>query len=402
MKTLLNRALIFLITLNGFFTGCSKGPVDSNSFVSPPPPPPPPPPPVITLCPNRPVINASLIPMGSLSAARTRMMTATAGNKILFIGGWYKEGNWWNDPVPVDIYDISTGSWSLHFLVPDIPQLSHFRFGAGVASVGNKIFIAGGGDAMGDNQTSRVDVYDVSSNIWTVKQLSAERQGVAAATVGNKVLFAGGFGYPKGSTGGEFNTVDIYDNSNDSWSTAALSQARMDITATTAGNKVYFAGGSSSSGSSNISTTIDIYNAITNSWSVSSLLQPRTYMASIAAGGKIFWAGGLKSLNGNQWIYNDNAEIHDVNSGTTSSTCILARAGFSAIQKNEHLVFFTRGIGGNGHQFEIYNTTSGEWSTGILDRTIEDAAIISVNNTIYVAGGRVNGVPSKEVWKLEF
>lgn len=64
---------------------------------------------------------------------------------------------------------------------------------------------------MGDNQTSRVDIYNASTNTWSKAQLSAARQGVTAATVGDKVLFAGGFGYPDGRNWGEFNTVDIYE-----------------------------------------------------------------------------------------------------------------------------------------------------------------------------------------------
>lgn len=42
------------------------------------------------------------------------------------------------------------------------------------------------------------------------------------------------------------------------------------------------------------------------------------------------------------------------------------------------------------------------WSIGVLPQNIEGASIISVNNTIYVASGYVNGVLSNPVWKLEF
>jgi len=346
---------------------------------------------------SRPVINATLTPVGSLSSGRTEILAASAGDKILFIGGMHSGQNWWNESVPADIYDISNNTWSAHLLVPDNPQFTHFRLGAAIASIGNKILFAGGGDGMGDNQTSRVDIYDASSGTWSVAWLSRERQGVIAATVGDKVLFAGGFGYPDGSNWGEFNTVDIYDNSN-SWSTANLSQARMDIIATTSGNKIYFAGGRSGI---NASKTIDIYDAATNSWSVSSLQQPRTEMASIAADGKISWAGG-HSWNGTGWTNSDNAEILDLNTGTTSSVCIFPRSSFGAVKRNEHIVFFTGQYDNNGTQFEIYNTISSKWSTGILNKSIQGAAIISVNNTIYVAGGLVNGAYSNQVWKLEF
>jgi len=345
-------------------------------------------------CDNRPIINATLVPIGTLSSARTKIMSASAGNKILFIGGMHSGQNWWNEPVPVDIYDFSNNTWSLHLLVPDNPQLSHFRVGAAIASVGNKILFAGGGDGFGDNQSSRVDIYDASSDTWTVESLSVERQGLVAATIGDKVLFAGGFGYPDGNNWGEFNIVDIYNNSNDSWSIATLSQARMDIAATSAGNKVYFAGGRNGM---NVSKTIDIYDAATNSWSVSSLQQPRTDMANIADNSKIFWAGGANNFNGAEWTSNNSVEILDLNTGVTSSVCIHPRFGFSAVKKNEQIVFFT-GYDGSGVEFEIYDTVTGIWSTGKLNQKIQGAAIISVNNTIYVTGG----IYSNQVWKLEF
>jgi hypothetical protein len=406
MKPYLVKGMMISLLVAIIFGSCKKEKPVTNYSVNPsyggnnnPLPGNNPPPPVIVCDSSRPVIKATLIPIGSLSSGRIGILAASIGDKILFIGGMHSGQNWWNEPVPADIYDISNNTWLVHLLVPDNPQFTHFRDGAAIATVGNKIFFAGGGDAIGDNQTSQIDIYDVSSNSWSMAQLSAARQGLRAATIGDKVLFAGGGGYPDGSSWGYFNTVDIYDNSNNSWSTASLSEARMDIIATTSGNKIYFAGGRIGI---NASKTIDIYDAATNLWSVSSLQQPRTAMASIAAGGKIFWAGGAYTLNAAGWANNDNAEILDLGTGGTSFACILPRSGFSAVKKNEHIVFFTGYHSGDGGQFEIYDTTSGKWSTGILNQKIQGAAIISVNNTIYVAGGLVNGAYSSQVWKLEF
>jgi hypothetical protein len=330
------------------------------------------------------------------------MQCASANNRILFIGGWYEGGNRWYDPIPVDIYDISSNTVSIYYLIPDDPQkFSYFRFGASIASVGNKILFGGGGDGMGDNLSSEVDIYDASNNTWSVAHLSAAREGLAAATVGDKVLFTGGFGYANGNTWGDLNTVDIYDNNSNTWSTATLSEARMDINATTAGNKIYFAGGRNGT---NVSKTIDIYDAATNSWSVSLLQQPRTGMASMSAGDKIFWAGGANSL-GTSWLYNDNTEILDITSGLTTNDCLIPRTSFNAVKKNEHIVFFTGNTSDQsylGTHFEIYNITTKKWSTGVLNKRIYGAAIISVNNIIYVAGGTDGNTKFKQIWKLEF
>ena len=76
-----------------------------------------------------------------------------------------------------DIYDISTGTWT-------IAQLSQARQDMGVAVLGNKIFFAGGivprvGPPYGcyitnsgDTRRSEIDIYDASTNTWstTIKQ----------------------------------------------------------------------------------------------------------------------------------------------------------------------------------------------------------------------------------------
>ena len=54
------------------------------------------------------------------------------------------------------------------------------------------------------------------------------------------------------------------------------------------------------------------------------------------------------------------------------------------------------------NQFDIYDAKTNTWSIGVLPFSIEGASIISVNNTIYVAGGMVDNVFSDKVWKLEF
>ena len=401
MKSYLKRGMIFFLFIAFVFSSCSKIETKrTNSTIYPPPPPTTP---SIVVCENRSVINATLVPVGNLSSARINAQCASAGNKILFIGGWHSGQNWWNEPVPVDIYDISSNTWSTHFLVPEDPQFTHFRFGAGVASVGNKIFIGGGGDAFGDNQSSKVDIYNASTNTWSIQHLSADRQGLAAATVGDKVLFAGGFGYPYGgSAWGEFNTVDIYDNTTNTWSTARLSEARMELTATTSGNKIYFAGGRSGT---HVSKTVDIYDASSNSWSVSSLQYPRVGVGSIAVDDKIYWAGGAHSLTNSWWTNNNNnVEILNTSTGVSTVACMTGRRNITAVKKDDNIVFFTgdQNDSSNGTDFEIYNTTKDTWSVGRLNQKVFNAAVISINNTIYVAGGTDGNTYFNQVWKLEF
>ncbi|MFI5132244.1 MAG: Kelch repeat-containing protein [Chitinophagales bacterium] len=350
----------------------------------------------IVSCENRPVINARLVPVGSLSVGRSDLVAAAAGNKILFAAG-YANGNGVDTIINdrstrVDIYDISSNEWST-------AELNMFgqSWDIAAASVGNKILFGGGRSPLSGSASSRIDIYDASTNTWSMAPLTRPRTGIAASALGSKVFFAGG----------SYTTaVDIYDESTNSWSAATLSQGRSEISATTAGNKIYFAGGIVSDffGDTGISGTVDIFDGSTGTWSASYLKSARVGMASIATGNKIFWAGGANS-NSPPSLF-DRVEIRDINTDVSSFACIIPRSSPMAAIKDDNIVFFT-GYGAdqrNGTHFEIYNITANTWSTGVLDQPIQGAAIISVNNTIYIAGGSSNNFPPfyDKVWKLEF
>jgi hypothetical protein len=124
-------------------------------------------------------------------------------------------------------------------------------------------------------------------------------------------------------------------------------------------------------------------------------------MASIAAGNKIYWGSGINSLSLAGITQSDKVEIRNVNTGVSSFDCMIPKKSFNAVIKEDNIIFFTGDEGVSNH-FEIYNIITDTWSTGILNQGVNGAAIISVNNTIYVAGGIVNGILSNQVWKLEF
>jgi hypothetical protein len=252
--------------------------------------------------------------------------------------------------------------------------------------------------------TASVDIYDASTNSWSTATLSQPRNYLAAATVGNKVLFAGGAYWNYYLYGSD--VVDIYDDSTNKWTTARLSEARHGLTATTSGNKIYFAGGLKGPFLNGVSTRIDVYDNETNSWSTSQLKEGKGYMAGIAVNDKIYWGSGINSASGNITTLSNKVEIRDLNTQTSTFACMIPKSEFNAVVKDDNIVFFTGSSEFNaaaeGTRFDIYNTTSNTWFTGVLDQKIIYANVISVNNTIYVAGGYVNGVLSSQVFKLEF
>ena len=80
----------------------------------------------------------------------------------------------------------------------------------------------------------------------------------------------------------------------------------------------------------------------------------------------------------------------------------IPRAGLYAVVKDNKILFLRNGGWTDSDKFDIYDIISNTWSIGVLPYKIGGASIISVNNTIYVAGVSINGVLSNKVWKLEF
>ena len=267
---------------------------------------------------------------------------------------------------------------------------------------------------MEGNYSSRVDIYDATANTWSIENLRTGRTYITGAAAGNKVLFAGGVVWIPGiySRG-----VDIYDVATNSWSPPDSlvnrpPQEAVGMSATTIGNKIYFAGNASDWWAwdfGNFSSTINIYDASANTWSTSSLSIPRGHLAGIAVGNKNYWAGGV------YWQppgpFTNLVEIRDMNSGISTFDCLFQpNAFFSAVLKDNKIVFFTSDIDtplyGSDNpvkdKFDIYDIATNTWSIGVLPFHLYGTSIISVNNTIYVAGGFVNGFLSNKVWKLEF
>ncbi|MEJ7588795.1 MAG: hypothetical protein WKI04_14660 [Ferruginibacter sp.] len=216
--------------------------------------------------------------------------------------------------------------------------------------------------------------------------------------MGNKVFFAGG-------NWGIYavNTVDVYDLTTNAWSTASLSTRRNFITAVSANNKVYFTGGDPWIGQT--SNVIDIYDNNTGVWSTSTLQVSRGYHAAIAVNDILYFAGGKPSLNSQPIC---SVETLNTNTGArtlmnlSSPASWLFNAGQSVVAKDNKLLFLRNDGTADANKFDIYDTALNTWLVGVLPVNIGGASIISVNNTIYMAGGKVNGVLSDKVYKLEF
>jgi cyanophycinase-like exopeptidase len=118
---------------------------------------------------------------------------------------------------------------------------------------------------------------------------------LAAAAAGNKVVFAGGSNNGVTAT----DMVDIFDITNNSWSSARLSEPRMNMSALVNGNLIYFTGGASSTSGSGLSNTVDVFDAVSGSWSVKKINKSGSSLQTAMFGNKMVVAGGNTGQNSN-------------------------------------------------------------------------------------------------------
>jgi Kelch motif len=333
---------------------------------------------------NRSVVNAQLIPIGTLSEKRKVSVLATAGNKLFFAGGDTPPLSPGAHPSSrVDIFDLATNVWST-------AELSQPRWGLTAAVSGNRVYFAGGkgfinGGSVG--LSSRVDVYDIVTDSWSI--LEMPRPGWFTSLVqGKKIFFAGG------------SDIDIYDASTDRWSKKTISQPRYQITATRVLGKLYFAGGSSGITGGTPYSQVDIYDPSTNNWTVSNMSQAKYGMAGIGLRTQCVWAGG-KTDAGNT----NQVEMLDINTLSTTFSCLFqpnAFSNYSVAKLGNKFAFFVWD-GAAKDRFDIYDAVTNTWTIGLLDQAITPSMVISANNSIYIAGGygNSNGYYD-QVWKLVF
>ena len=355
-----------------------------------------------------PAINASLTQIGMLSESRAPGAGA-AGNKIVFAGGWkhvlsccFVCGEYQVGSSVVDVYDINAGSWQTH-------QSSKARLIGATVSAGDKIFFAGGyswvfypSGGEWDESFDNVDIYDVSANTWNATHLSKARERIGGATIGSKVFFAGGTfytgnGYPN-QIWDVSNVVDIYDMGTNSWSATTLSVARGNINAVVIGDKIYFVGGMGYG--INVSNVVDIYNNSTNSWSTSDL---QTVVASLSPPPGMGVIDKFYSVGNNIifWSGQFQVGIRNLATGNTSVACVSYKPAYHI---NNKIVFFD-----GSNQIQIYDPATGNWFKGISNPAIPAGigySVVQLNNSLYLGGGLSGGLEqsvcifSNTVYKL--
>jgi hypothetical protein len=293
--------------------------------------------------------------IAELSLNRFHVATIALGNQVFFAGGDNGQPS-----SRIDRYDASDNTWSS-------TELSEAREAIVAATAGNKVVFAGG--IVNGGGSNKVDIYDQSTGTWSTATLSqptngtyigkynADRSGVI--TVGNTIYFLL-----------RNNTVDVFDAQANTWSTlTGNGNPLWGNTVALIGNSIYFPGTSNGQGLSN---TLEIYNTNSKRWTSINMVQARSDMVAVSADNKIFWAGGYDAC-----CMIKDIEIADISSGTHSLHQLQDAPGWIDVLKTGNKVIFSY-LG----KSDIYDINTHTWSTC----NASFAQAIAVGNTVYLVG----------------
>ncbi|MGB3074567.1 MAG: PKD domain-containing protein [Chitinophagales bacterium] len=320
------------------------------------------------------VYNATTNTWSTLFLTKNREVggAGAAGDKIVFAGGTGRSDI--SGPVymysTADIFDVNTG-------VRTSGKLSKARSNIAVGASGNKIVFAGGwfwDMSYNTISSNTVDIYDVSTGLWTKTTLSLKRENIAVAVISSKIIFAGGTG---GNLGGAVKNVDIYDASADSWTTSNLPTARYSMKSVVIGTNAYFAGGAYDPAENEV----DIYNTVANSWSTIYMPTALSGYSMSVINDKIYFAGGYITATA---TYSNLIQIYDPATATwTFDYLSLGRNNIKALTCGNK-GYFAGGYIAYGYPIPV--------STKRIDLlgTLSPVADFIASATNIFAGGTVN------------
>lgn len=134
--------------------------------------------------------------LADMKRARALPSVGVIGGKIYAVGGQDANHVAINT---VEDYDIATGMWTLHR--SDASLMPHPRLNPGAAVLDGKIYVVGGEKQDFSGPISTVDVYDPSTDSWTVETPMPSVRRLLGAAVVKNVLYAVGGEAPTATVG---------------------------------------------------------------------------------------------------------------------------------------------------------------------------------------------------------
>jgi len=231
--------------------------------------------------------NGQFVRTDQLSQARGLAAATSVNELAFFAGGQTPNGT---KSAVVDVFNSTSQSWS-------VAHLSVGRSMLAATAVGPFAMFGGGEVREHEGNTSKsddvavVDVFNYETGVWTTAKLCMPRKKLAATTVGNLAIFGGG--YLSGG-GGSRPEWDMFNASSGEWSHGNLSLGRMRLQAAAVGNRAFFVSGMGDTCGAQC-PMVDVYDASTNSWSVTNLKRGRYEFAAVGFASKMLVTGGKQS-----------------------------------------------------------------------------------------------------------
>ncbi|WP_405415753.1 putative Ig domain-containing protein [Maribacter sp. Asnod1-A12] len=223
---------------------------------------------------------------------------ATEYQGLIWVIGAFKD-NLYPSEAPAEYvwaFDPATEEW---IQGPEIPT-SRRRGSAGLVMYNNKFYVVAGNTIGHDGgYVSYFDEFDPATGVWTpLADAPRERDHFAAVVIDDKLYVSGG--RLSGGAGGVFaptiSEVDVYDFTNETWSTLPTAQdiptSRGGASAVNFNDKLMVIGGETETAGPSL-TTVEEYDPTTESWvTLPGLNSPRHGTQAIVSGNGIFILAG--------------------------------------------------------------------------------------------------------------
>ena len=240
---------------------------------------------------------------GGMAPVEFNHMQAISHEGLIWVIGAFKTNNFPNELSAdyIYMYNPATEKWIQGMEIP----ASRKRGAGGLVNYNGSFYLVGG-NTIGHNggYVTYFDEFNPNTGVWTqLTDAPNARDHFQAVTFGDKLYAIGG--RLTGGTGGTFEPqvpeVDVYDLTTQMWSTLDVSKnlpfPRAGLAVTVFNNEIYTIAGESTfdnpPGVNNEKDVVESFDPITETWTPqNSLNYPRHGMQSIVSGNAIYIVGG--------------------------------------------------------------------------------------------------------------
>lgn len=277
------------------------------------------------------------------------------------------------------------------------------RYNFSSCVVNGKIYAIGGdetGTGMNAPGSRWVEEYDPVTDNWTVKEfMPTARIGLSISAVGEKIYAIGGSKTP-GPT--NLRTVEEYDPALNSWTTKNdMPTARWGLSTSVVNGKIYAIGGSQYPTGAEDLDMVEEYDPATDTWTIKAKMPTaRGTLATSVVDGKIYAFGG--SWLG-RWDARKTVEMYDpaTNTWTQKTNMIYQRQNVPACTVNDKIYV----IGGSAVARDAGSSTVQEYDPLTNSWTLREPMPTSrtslhastLNGKIYAIGGSVSPWPFQPI-----